>query len=176
MDLYRIIPKDDRWIISKNIVYIDYLAKIPILVKEGDAIWIYIDRRITKYVLKLVKILQKEEIKFLFRSNRIIFEHKFSQDEIHELNLKQYIRNIADESFFDGFNKIEFDYTRNISEYLLKYKCHDIFKKQYAIQKKRLLSKYWDYYQNKEFYEVSREDIRDYISALEREVKINLLF
>ena len=176
MDLYKIIPQNDRWCVSKNIIYINHLAKIPILVKSGDDIWVYFDVKIAKYVIQLVKILDEKNIKFLFKSTSIFFDHKFSEDDIHTLNLTQYIHNIVNEKFFDGFYKIEFDFTNNLSNYLLKYECYDIFKSVYEKQKKVIIGKDWDYWTNKQYYNVKREDIRNYISSLEREIKINFLF
>lgn len=176
MNLLKIIPNNDRWIISKNIVYIDYIAKIPILVKNGDDVWVYLDIKIAKYVLQLVKILEKNKINFLFKSTRIFFDHKFSEEEFHKINISQYIKNIADPIFFDGFNKIKFDYTNNLSKYLVKYECYDEFKEIYNNQKKNILKKGRDYWTNKETFYTKREDIRDYIGSLEREIKINLLF
>lgn len=176
MNLSNIIPNNDRWIISKNIVYVDYIAKIPILVKSGDDIWVYLDIKIAKYVLQLVKILKKNNIDFLFKSTQIFFDQKFTDEEFHKINISQYLRNITDPVFFDGFYKIGFDYTNNLSKYLTKYGCYDEFKEIYNIQKNRLLSKSHDYWINKEVFYTKREDIRDYIGALEREIKINLLF
>ena len=43
MDLWKIIPENRNWTISKNIVYSNYLAKIPMLVKQGDDVWIYLE-------------------------------------------------------------------------------------------------------------------------------------
>ena len=53
MNLSSIIPTNDRWIISKNIVYVDYIAKIPILVKSGDDIWVYLDIKIARHFARL---------------------------------------------------------------------------------------------------------------------------
>jgi hypothetical protein len=176
MNLLKIIPKDDRWVVSKNIVYIDYISKIPILVKAEDKIWVYLDIRISKYVVKLVSILEQNNINFLFKSTLIFFDKKHSIEEFNEYNLIHFIKSITNEKFFDGFHKVGFDYTKSISDYLLEYKCYDTFSEVYNKQKKELLSKEYDYWQNLYFYRVKREDIRNYISSLEREIKISLLF
>lgn len=177
MDLSKIIPQNDkRWIVSKNIIYIDYFAKIPILIKNGDDIWVYMDLKIFKYVLKLIQILEKEKINFLFKSTSIFFDHKFDEDDIHARNLAHYLLNIANPIVYDGVEKIGFDYTNNLTNYLVSYECYDTFKEVYKSISKRLLSKSYDYWTNKEVYETKREDIRNYIASLEREIKINLLF
>jgi len=177
MDLYKIIPQNDsRWVVSKNIIYIDYFAKIPILVKSGDDIWVYMDVKILKYVLKLIKILEKQKIEFLFKSTSIFFDHKFDESDIHTRNLSHYLMNISNPNIFDGIEKIGFDYTRNIASYLLAYECYDIFQDVYKKVSKKLLSKTYDYYTNKDIFQTNREDIRNYISSLEREIKISILF
>jgi len=176
MDLYKIIPQNNNWTISKNIVYVNYIARIPILIKNGNDVWVYLDIKVLKHVLKIVDILNKNNINFLFKSTSIFFDHKFREDEIHNLNLNYYISNISNPMVFDGMQKIGFDYTKNLTSYLIKYECYDIFKSVYKKQSKRLLSKDFDYWSNKEFFITKREDIRSYISSLEREVKINLLF
>lgn len=175
MDLWKIIPNDDKWIISKNIVYIKYLAKIPILVKKGDDIFVYLDMKIYKFVIKLVKILNDNNVEFSFRSTMIWFDHKFSDEDIHHLNIKQFLVNICDAKFFDGFTKIGFDFTKSLTNYIAKYQCHDEFKRIYEYQKGIVTKKTYDYWTNRSEYEY-REDIRDYISTLEREIKINMLF
>ena len=176
MNLWKIIPENKNWTISKNIVYVNYIVKIPMLVKQGDDIFVYLDIKIAKDVLSLVKILDSHNIDFLFKSTLIFFDHKFSEEEFHRLNLKQYIKNICDAKFFDGFQKIGFDYTKNLANYLAKYECYDIFKMVYEKEKKTILHISYDYWINKNIYDFKREEVRNYISALEREVKINLLF
>ncbi len=177
MDLYKIVPQNDsRWVVSKNIIYINHFAKIPILVKSGEDIWVYMDTSIIKYVFKLIKILEREKIDFLFKSTSIFFDHKFDADDIHTRNLSHYLINISNPIIFDGIEKIGFDYTKNIANYLIAYECYDIFQDVYKKVSKRLLSKSYDYWVNKDIYQTKREDIRNYISSLEREIKISLLF
>jgi hypothetical protein len=176
MDLQKIAESNKNWIISKNIIYVDYITKIPMLIKKGDDIWVYLDIKIAKHVLKLVKILSDKNINFLFKSTLIFFDEKFTEEEFHKHNLKQYLKNITDKKFFDGFEKIGFDFTQNLAQYLVKYQCFEIFQQVYQKQKSISLSKTYDYWVNKEYYTIDREDIRNYISSLEREIKISLLF
>lgn len=144
--------------------------------KSDNQWWVFLDLRISKYVIKLVAILEKHNIKFLFRSTLVFFDHKFTIDEFNDRNLQHYIDSIANDKFFDGFNKIGFDFTQSVANYLLRYKCYDTFSEVYKVRKKILLSKEYDYYQNIQYYKIKREEIRNYISSLEREIKIGLLF
>lgn len=176
MDLQRLIPNDDKWILSNNIIYIKYISKIPLLIKRGDDIFIYFDVKIAKYVIKMVKILIDNNINFLFMSTLIFFEHKFSEGDFHSINIRQYIKNICNEKFFDGFKKIDFDFTNNLTNYLKKYNCHNEFSNVYKKQSLYLSGKEYDYWSQIEIYRVKRTDIRDYVLSLEREVKINLIF
>lgn len=177
MDLQRLIPENkDIWIVSKNVMYVNYIANIPILIKSGDDIRVFLDLRIRKYIPKLINHLNKLNVDFLFSSYKTFFEHKFTEKELHEINLTCHIDTITDEKFYDSLNKIDFDYTELITKYLKKYECYDEFKNIYKERCKVHLSKFYDYYTNREVYEVKREDIRNYLSSLEREVKLNLLF
>ena len=78
MDLYKISQENKSWILSKNIIYVDYIAKIPMLRKQGDDIFVYLDCKIHKHVLNLVKILQDRNIDFLFKSTVVFFDQNFS--------------------------------------------------------------------------------------------------
>ena len=113
----------------------------------------------------------------MFKSTVVFFDQNFSDDEIHTLNLRQYIRNICNEKFFDGFQKIGFDYTGNLTKYLVKFSCYEVFKTVYENEKKSITStiySWWTWSNTKEYR--NREDIRNYITSLEREIKISLLF
>ena len=164
MDLQRLIPENkDIWIISKNVIYVDYIAKIPILIKNGDELRVFIDLRIAKHLSKLLKHLCEIEVDFTLCSYKTFFEHRFTKEELHETNLTCFIDSIADPKFYDFLSKIEFDYTEYITKYLKKYDCYDEFKKVYKNRCEKHLSKFYDWYANKEVYHIKREDIRNYL-------------
>jgi len=173
MDL--LIPKtNDDWVVSKNTIYIRYVAKIPVLTKRGDDIWVFLDAKVIKYVIKIVSHLESMNIKFLFRSSQMWFDKE--EDEMHRLNIDIYLRSITNPRFFDGFIKTGFDFSDNLSDYLVKYNCFDIFSEVYKKANDKAMKKYHDYWTNSHIYYVEREDIRNYISSLERDIKIGLLF
>lgn len=177
MDLQKLIPDyRDIWVVSKNVIYVNYIVNIPILIKSGDDIRVFLDLRIIKYIPKLIDHLNRLNVDFLFSSYRTFFDHKFDEKELHKINLASHIDTIVDENFYDSLNRINFDYTDMITKYLKKYECYDEFKKIYDERSEILLSKFYDYYTGKEVYETKREDIRNYVSSLEREVKLNLIF
>jgi hypothetical protein len=175
MNLSQIIPRNDKWIIKGNIVYIKHIANIPIVVVDEDDTWVYFDYKICKHVIQIVKLLQENKIEFLFKNSKIFFDHKLSEEDFHYQNLFQYLNNITKPEFFYGFSKIGFDFTQNLASYLKKYKCYDAFQTVYENRSKKILSKYWDWNSSNEIYRTPREDIRDYISKLKREIKINLI-
>lgn len=176
MNLLEIIPKNEKWIISKDIVYINYLAKIPILLIRDDIIWVLFDISIKKYVIKIIDLLQKNNINFYLRSNILYFDHKFSECEFHKANLKQFLRNIKEEYFYDEFERINFDFTQSLSKYLVDFSCYVEFKEIYDVERESALKKYYDYWTSQYLYSIKREDIRDYIVSLGREIKVSLLF
>lgn len=176
MNLLEIIPRHEKWIVSKDIVYIKYLSKIPILLVRDDVVWVYFDITIKKYVVKIIDILQKNNISFYLRSNILFFDHKVSDCDFHKINLKQFLKNIKQEYFYDEFERINFDFTQSVSNYLVDFSCYDEFKEIYDVERESVLKKHYDYWTNQYLYSIKREDIRDYIASLGREIKISLLF
>ena len=65
MDLNRIIPNNGEWKVSKNRVFKKNIAWIPVFeIVDNNLIHIFLDLRMYKDVLKVVKNLQKTDIEF----------------------------------------------------------------------------------------------------------------
>jgi len=177
MNLNHLIPDNrDCWIIKNNIIYVEYCgAKIPILMKEDLQNWIFFDNKIRKYILRMVQHLQKSNIDFLFRCPSVFFSHKLSKDDFNIKNLESYMSHIIEDKFYNGFDKIEFDFSKNITEYLVKFEGFDVFKPIIDRYKRKASSKEYDYWTNKDTYIIQNEYIRDYVMTLEREIKLSLL-
>jgi hypothetical protein len=143
--------------------------------RENDQNWIFFDNKIRKHILKIVHHLQKSNIDFLFRCPSVFFSHKFSQNDFNIKNLESYMSHIIEDKFYYGFDKIGFDFSKNITEYLVKFEAFDVFKPIVDRYKKKASSKEYDYWANKETYLIKDEYIREYVMTLEREIKLSLL-
>jgi len=163
--------------VKNNRIYYDYYTKIPVVTISNDDIWVIIQNtKIRKPIISMINKLNKENINFLFKSPLIIFDHLHTEDQKHKLNIESYISCIMyDDKFFRELNKIGFDYSKNLTSYIIKYSCYEIFQSVYKPFQKEALSKNIDFYTNKEYYNIKDEILRDYIISLERDVKINMI-
>jgi hypothetical protein len=134
----------------KNRVYVYNLAWIPVYEVQDDQVWVYLDYRISKFVLKVVKEFSEWGVDFLFISpkfsnpkfRRFIEKHdpedpsesySFTSNrnlrrsdrdlDFHYQNLFEYLGNLKIISFYYGFQKIGFDFTQNLVKYLHKFNC-----------------------------------------------------
>ena len=160
------IPNNSEiWITSKNILYVEYMSKIPVLVEDDDGIMVILDFRVSKHLAVLIKHLEKINVEFypaLSACERGL--------------IASMIDAIADKNFFKASNKLDLDMSIHISNYIKKYDCYDIFNSCYDVRSKKHLATYFDYFTNQKFFVVKNEEIRDKIVYLKREVKLNLIF
>lgn len=176
MELSTFIPNNDvNWLIDHDILYYNGYCKIPMLYVSDSRVWIILDMRSIKAVLILVKYLTKKNIKFYFHYRDTNYKNLSSQEEIYINIIKNYINTLGNETFYDNINKIGFDYIKNLTDFLIEYKCMYLFDDTFSILKKKLLIEHYDYYSKSQWYNIPREDIRDCISGLDREIKLNML-
>jgi len=177
MDIDRFIPDNsENWIIKHNIIYFKKYGLMPILKKIDGHTFISLDRRITKPVIKISNKLSKMEESFFFCDRNTIFKENIYINDINNI-IENYLTSIIDETFFKFISSSNFDYINNLSMFLITYDCHREFKLIYDLQKEKLFNKKWtDWYTNKDYWEVKNEEIRDYYSILERQIKLNIFF
>ena len=175
MDLYKLIPNNDsNWIIKNNMIYYHHYLEIPLLKLIDGRVWIILDRRSTKMVLKLMKHLSDIKIPFYLNSKKLNNNQDVECPESISEIIRNYLSAIEDDTFFYGLDKINFDYSRNITNYILEYNCMNIFKYEYEYCKIHFCKIYKDWYTNREYYNVEDVNKRDYILGLEREIKLNI--
>lgn len=155
------------------ICYFKY-CNIPVVTIIDDIVWVSLDLRITKPVLKIIKHLMKLEIKFYLTSRSIVHQKVIYEDNLSGI-IFNYINALLDPLFFDGLFDIGFDHIKNLSDFMTEFECHHLFKDAYEIIKKKSKHKYIDWFENKEYYSIKREDIRDFITTIEREIKLTML-
>jgi hypothetical protein len=171
MDLDSIIPNNSDWKISKNRVFKKNIAWIPLLdIIEDNLIYIFLDIRMSKEILKVVKNLQKTDIEFYFISP--LFADPGFNGDFNEVNIKNYLKDYSKSQFYDGFDKIEFDFIGNLIEYCKKENCIELVKDIYLEVNKEVQNKFWDHYANKQYFKTKREDIRETFNQLYRDIQL----
>lgn len=171
MDLSKIIPNNDQWKISKNRVFKKNIAWIPIFdIIDENLIHFFLDIRMSKDILKLVKILKKTDIEFYFISP--LFSDPGFYGEFNNININNYLRSYSKSQFYDGFEKIEFDFIGNLIEYCKKENCIELVKDIYLIINKDVQMKVYNYYTNEKLFKHKREDIRETFNQLYRDIQL----
>jgi hypothetical protein len=174
MDLNSIIPdKNDRnYSVAKKFLMYKKYQNIPLCFIEDDIVYVFLDKKVSKVVIKLVKNLCKNNIQFYFTTPELsnpkgVIDY---EDKVIEHYLNSYIQ----VEFFYGFQKIGFDFIKNLVDWANKNNCYDLIKSNYDYIQKRVNRKYYDYYSNKDIFEYPKE-IRDDFLTLYREIQINNL-
>jgi len=171
MDLDSIIPNNGEWKVSKNRVFKKNIAWIPIFdIVEDNLIYIFLDLRMSKDILKVVKNLQKTDIEFYFISP--LFADPGFKGDFNEINITNYLKDYSKSQFYDGFEKIEFDFIGNLIGYCKKENCIELVKDIYLEVNKEVQNKFWDYYTNKQHFKTKREDIREMFNSLYRDIQL----
>jgi hypothetical protein len=172
MDLNSIIPKSGEWKISKNRAFIWNVAWLAVFDIISDSeINIFLDLRNSRSILKLVKNLQKTDYIFYFISP-VFADPGQDKREYNDINIKNYLRNYSKIQFYDGFQKIEYDFIGNLIDYCKKEKCIELIKDIYENVNKEVQQKSWDYYTNKQYYDIKRDDIRETFNSLYRDIQL----
>ncbi len=172
MDLNSIIPKSGEWKISKNRAFIWNVAWLPVFdIISDNEINIFLDLRNSRSILKLVKNLQKTDY-ILYFISPVFADPGQDKREYNDINIKNYLRNYSKIQFYDGFQKIEYDFIGNLIDYCKKEKCIELIKDIYENVNKEVQQKSWDYYTNKQYYDIKRDDIRETFNSLYRDIQL----
>ena len=171
MELSDLIPDgSEAWKVGrKQLTYKKYV-NIPICFIDGETIYVYLDKRIVKPVLKLVKKLESMQAEFYFMTPEL--SNPKGVERFHESVIHHYLRSYAQKEFFHGFSEIGFDLIHNMTRWAAREGCFPLIKEQYDEVKKEINRKSYDYYANKEIYEFPQE-IRDDFDRVYREIQIN---
>jgi len=175
LDLNTYLPSlDGNWKIKHNMVYYHKYVDIPVLSIKDNTIWVSLDRRIRKPIIKMVKHLMKLDVNFYFSTRIIIHQKEINKEDLQGI-IETYLLALTDEVFFDEIFDTGFDYVENLTHFMTDYECHSLFKEKFESIKKIYLREYQNWYANKSYYKVKKEYIRDFIRTLEREIKLNML-
>jgi len=177
MDIEKFIPDTNpNWVIRNNTLYYKKGGLIPFLKKIDGNYFISLDRRATKKVTKLMKKLQDMGIIFYLCDRMTIAEkHIYNQDL--ERIIRNYLLGLSDQNFFHYIQNSNFDYIKNLTDFLNMYDCHKLFKKVYdSLLHGHFTKVTMDWYTRTEYNIVKNEEIRDFYQILERQIKLNIFF
>ena len=175
LDLNIYLPNSDsNWKINHNMIYYHRYVDIPVLSIKDGVIWVSLDRRITKSIIKLIKHLSNLNVKFFLSIRTIIHNKNLHKEDLQSI-IEAYLLALTDEVFFDSIFDSGFDYMQNLTDFMTQYDCHDLFKEPYENVKKAYLREITDWYAGTTYFKIKKEYIRDFIRTLEREIKLNML-
>lgn len=170
MDFQSIIPNDGKWKIKDNIVYVRYLAWIPIINFKQDPVQVYFDTRLHRYLLKIIPKIKTE----FYLVSPILIDPKnkyLDEEEVHRVNILNMISNYSNPKFFHGFQKIDFELLTHLVKYCKKYDSMLLIKEAYDHVNSEVNVKHNDWYTNRSFYPYS-EEIRIEFNGLYRQIKL----
>ena len=176
MDINFLIPdKSQNWVIRHGILYYKKYALIPLANYINGDLYINLDKRCVKSVIKLIRHCQKMNIYFLFTDYMTISEKFIPNEHIDGIFFNNLIFMI-EPNVFKLIKENELNYVQLICDFIKLYDCQNRFIKVYDELKRDHFSASWfDWYDKKVHHRVKDREVRDFYDTLFREVKISLL-
>ena len=174
-NIYQLVPDgNSNWKVKNDMIYYHRYCDIPLLSVMDGRVWVCLDRRVTRPFLKLVRHLVSMKIPF-FMTERFLIHKKFLVEGELERIIRNYLNAITDERIFDGLAEIGFDFISNLTDFMVEYGCLELLGPVANKVKSKYLTEWTDWYTGLTYPTIKREDIRDVLSAIDREIKLNLL-
>jgi len=171
MELSDFIPDgSDAWKVGKKQLTYKKYVNIPICYIEDDIVYVFLDKRIVKPVLKITKKLIELGVEFYFMTPELS-NPKGVEDHKNAI-IRHYFRSYIQKEFFKGFETMRFDLIHNMTTWAAKEESFHLIKENYEEIKKIVNAQSYDYYSNVRKYEYPQE-IRDDFDRLYREIQIN---
>jgi hypothetical protein len=177
MNIEKYIPDDSgKWVYKHKTIYFKKVCLIPMMKVIDGIIFVSLDRRVTKQNIKLIKKLQSMNENYLF-CDRVTIDQKHIHYQDFERIIDNYLYMICDNTFFYFLKESNFDYIRNFTNFLETYGCFKPFKKRFELLKNNHFNKVWiNWFTMAESWNVPNEEVRDYFSTIERQIKLNIFF
>lgn len=178
MELNKIIPDSFKsfnspWVIKGKFLMFHRYENIPICFIEDNIIYIFLDNRIQKAVIKLTNEFVKLGYEFYF-TTPLISNPAFKIDDLNNIVINHYLFSYFQKGFFKGFKKINFDLIGNMVDWCRKENCIDLIKKNYKMLDSIINKSHVNWYSQKKEYDYS-EEIREDYKTLYREIQINII-
>jgi hypothetical protein len=146
---------------------------IPICFIEDNIIYILLDNKIQKAVIKLTKEFVKLGYEFYF-TTPLLSNPAFKIENLNNIVINHYLFSYFQVGFFKGFKKINFDLIENMVNWCRKENCIDLIKENYKSLGGLVNKSQIDWYSQKKEYDYC-EEIREEYKTLYREIQINII-
>lgn len=174
-NISQLVPdQNPNWTVRNGMIYYRKLCDIAVLSEMDGVIWISLDRRITKRIVRIISHLIGMGVPFFLTHRFIVHKDRIDSEDLRTI-ISNYFSAITDPVFFDSFNEMGFDYVRNITDFMVRYECLDQMGPIFEKVKSHYFRTWTDWYSGEVYYYLDREDIRDFLSSLDREIKLSLL-
>lgn len=171
MELNDLLPSGGGWRIKNDFIMFHKLENLPICyIGSDEVVYVFLDNRIPKEVLKFTKNLLKLGVNFFFTTPKA--SNPKGVDNLNYEIVKHYLFSYANPKFFYGFSKLDFDLIDNMVKWTEYASCFELVKPAYEKINKKVHSRYHDYYANRYVYEYD-EVIRENFNGLYRHIQIS---
>lgn len=161
-----------NWIVKSNYLMFKKYELIPLAYIDDDIVYVILENRVRKEVIRLTKHLVNLEVEFYFTVPEIT--DPSGVEDLPDKIIKHYLYSYAQKEFYKAFNDIEFDIIKNLVDWSNKFGYYDLIKNNYDDILKKVNYKSHDWCANKDVYEYE-EEIRERFKSLYREIQINQL-
>lgn len=173
MELSELIPNNsNNWSFSDKFIYWKKYQNLPVCFIEDDIVYIFLDNRIPKPVISLTKFLIEKRIKFYFTTPELSHPSGVFEYEYEDIIITHYLFSYSNKDFFFGFQKIDFDIIKNLTDWTTERNCFYRIKPIFDKVKKDVLRKHYDWFSRKEFYDYDSK-IREDFESLYRQIQLN---
>lgn len=172
MELNDLIPDNSpNWSVKNDFLMFKKIQNIPIcFISNEDIVYVFLDMRIHKQVLKLTSLLVDKEIEFYFTIPEL--SDPGGVENLNDTTILHYLNSYSKKEFFKGFRKINFDLIYNLVKWCEKENCFDLLKSNYDYLLKKVNHQNWNFYSNTKTY-VYDEEIREEFRTMYREIIIS---
>lgn len=171
MELSDFIPDNsENWKVNKGQLTYKKYVNIPICFIQDDIVYVFLDKKVSKVVLKIVNKLIKMGVEFYMTTPEL--SNPKGVHDYYNSVIYHYLRSYIQKEFFKGFEKIGFDLIKNLTDWATREGCFSLIKENYDDVKKVVNRKYYDYYAKRDVYDYTQE-IRDDFDRVYREIQIN---
>ncbi len=165
-------PHDCDWLVKGNYLMYKKYEHVPVAFIDDDIVYIFLENKIQRQILKLTKWVIDSGYKFYFTTPEL--SNPKGVEYLNEKVITHYLFSYAQKPFYIGFKKMEFDLIKNMVDWCIKENCSDLIKDCYEVVLKKVNNSYFDYYAGKDISDYDNE-IRDDFRTLYRDIQINMI-
>jgi len=178
MELSNLIPLkfiptiECSWVVKNRFLMYKHYEHIPVAFIEDNVVYIFLDNKIPRQILKLTKWIMGLGCEFYFTTPQL--SDPTGVEDIQRTVITHYLHCYIQEHFFNGFRKIDFDLIKNMVDWCIKEKCSELIKECYDLTLPKVNRTDYDYYSNKHTFEY-KDEIREDFKTLYRDIQINMI-